>query len=230
MRHLLILSLLLLSLPVFAQTSLEPTWSFGVKTYYGDNRHQVNGILEQYHISNYQESPDIIQFGLFAKASFPSFSVRPELSFASTSYLLRLKNLNPALTATGISETDWKLRTSIERFREIELYLPLEKKISEFISVEVGAVVGRRIHIGKTASFIRPEDEILYSVSNSYHNWNFDWRVGASVGVGPLIFQMAYQANIVPLASEVKHAGNVYQLRQQTNQLMFGAGLQLFQL
>jgi hypothetical protein len=229
MRNLLLISLLLLVHVAIAQNSLQPGWTLGLKAYYGDNRHEVEGVLEHYHISTYQESPDNFQLGLYVKACFPSLSIRPELSYSSTSFLLRLRNLRPGQAAANGTADSWRHRRTVEQFRELELYFPLNRQMGNYLSVELGPVIGRRLRSGGRRQ-PGDEEQIVYSLRNSYRNWNFDWRAAALVEVGPVTFQMAYQANIIPMGREVNHAGHVYQLRQQSSQLMFGVGLQMFQL
>lgn len=211
-----------------AQSSLDPAWSFGLTAAFSTNQHQVGAYMDQYKIRSNRNSPNQMRFGVYTQALFPGVSIRPELTYSTTSFIMQVQNL-------AVSQGDWKAFVAQEDYRKLELYLPVGLSIRDNMTVEIGPVAGRRVFQGPSDTQIRrisgasrPEHELLHDIGSSFHAWSFDWRAGVQFFGGPLHFGVAYQSNITPLGSHINHNGHRYQMRQQCSQLIVNAGLQLF--
>jgi hypothetical protein len=211
-----------------AQSSLDPAWSVGISAFFSTNQHKVGGYMDQYQITNHQNSPNLMRFGVHAQARFPNFSIRPELNYSTTSFIMLVRNL-------AVPQAEWKAFSAQENFRKVELYLPMGFYIKDNVMLELGLVGGRRIFQRPSDTTVRrfsgsslPDEALLDNISGSFHSWNLDWRAGLTINGGPLNFSLAYQANLTPVGSQIRHGGTSYIMEQDYSQFMLGAGLQLF--
>jgi hypothetical protein len=184
--------------------------------------------MDQYKIRSNRNSPNLLRFGVYAQAKFPGLSIRPELTYSTTKFIMHVQNLS-------LGQEDWKAFAAEEYYRKLELYLPVGLNIRDNMTLEIGPVAGRRIFQAASDTQIRrisgnspPESELLHDLSGSFHAWTFDWRAGVQFSGGPFRFGVAYQSNITPVGSYISHNGHRYQMRQQYSQLIVNAGLQLF--
>ena len=182
--------------------------------------------MDQFQITNQRNSPHLMRFGIHLQARFPHFSVRPELTYSTTSYVMLVRNLSAL-------HTDWSAFSVQEKFRRVELYIPVGFSVKNFM-FEIGPVGGRRIFQQPTDTQLRrfsgkilPEETLLRNISRSFHTWNLDWRAGLRMSAGPLSFSLAYQANLTPIGSSINHKGSTFRMEHRNSQLMLGAGLQL---
>lgn len=230
LRTLLLILFIGYSSLLTAQSSLDPAWSFGVSTFFSTNQHQVGGYMDQYQITNHQNSPNLMRFGLHAEARFPNCSIRPELNYSTTAFIMLVRNL-------GVSQSGWKAFSAQENFRKIELYLPVGFYLKDNVMLEIGPVGGRRVFRGKSDTSIRrfsgsqlPDSDLLNNISGSFHSWNLDWRAALTISGGPVSLSMAYQSNLTPVGSKISINGQSFQMEQNYSQFMLGAALQLIRL